>query len=96
MNVQAVVTAGGKDEGRAMSKTQSGVKSGRTNVPRGAGRNAQPKLFPVWTRYAIACVVAALIVCTGVSHRVLADGGALDPTFNGTGTITANFWNGPN
>src|SRR5947207_7301670 len=91
MNVQTVGTAGGKDKGRAMRNTQSRIASSLTTMSRCAGRSAPPKLFSGWTRCAIACVIAALIVCAAVSQRVLADGGALDPTFNGTGTITANF-----
>ncbi|MFL6209581.1 MAG: BACON domain-containing protein [Pyrinomonadaceae bacterium] len=74
-----------------MSKTQSRSESAQPNIRWHAGHIAQSKLLPVWVRCALACVVAALFVSAGVSHRVMADGGALDPTFNGTGTVTANF-----
>ncbi|MFL6209580.1 MAG: carboxypeptidase regulatory-like domain-containing protein [Pyrinomonadaceae bacterium] len=39
------------------------------------GRNAPPRLFSGWARWAIACASAALVVCTGGSDRVLANGG---------------------
>src|SRR2546423_8759896 len=90
MNVQPTVAVSGNDGDQAMSKAQDRSKSRRTNISTQVGRREQPKRFSVWTRGALVCAVA-VTVFSALVYRVMADGGALDPTFNGSGKVTTSF-----